>query len=587
MLDDMQHQLLQLLAWLPLVPLAVLETFLECGSSTLHRHARRLVAGDLVRALNDPLQGTGRPRQLLYLSQPGLARLRDHQPVVLARRLAARGDDSDLHVNLMKLAPLLPVYELLGLVADSRPGPAVLRGWNRPWRRLVSTSRSSARIVRLPAGASLAWQCSMPPKPDEYVLVPDTGGLALPAMRTSISGLAEYQVRDPASPVVAMIATTTARRAEAWRQLVDSVCLERGVAVPDVRVSTWAELRLAAKSDDRRGARAVSEGGSSSALERSTARISARRGLTATARPRRKRGVSERAAMGELDRAILELVARHPFLPGAVVGDVLGASTAWTRARSRWLIDHDLLRVASAGDLNLPELARLELLEATREGIALVCASLGLPVGAAVRHHGLAGGGPADPIGCRAALVDHPSHTLGADTVFAAVARAIRAHPAGGELLEWRGPAACARGRLRPDGYGLVRVGGQQHGFFLEFDRGTMRPGQLRAKFVAYHRYLAGRDAARTFAGFPTILLVTTSPGSEQRLAAAVCAADHGQSAPLRVLLTTTGWLEVTPGGPLGPVWRTATDDCRYVWPATSSRSEASDAEGCLRGGSS
>ena len=38
-------------------------------------------------------------------------------------------------------------------------------------------------------------------------------------------------------------------------------------------------------------------------------------------------------------------------------------------------------------------------------------------------------------------------------------------------LLEWRGAAACAHGRLRPDGYGLVRLGQRQHGFFLEFDR--------------------------------------------------------------------------------------------------------------------
>jgi hypothetical protein len=570
MVDDVDHQLLRLLALLPLAPLAVLGPFLACGSSSLHRHARRLVDGDLVRVLSDPWQGAGRPRLLLYLSQPGLARVQGHRPVVLARRLAARGANAGLYVNLMKLAPMLPVYELLGLVAGSGPGPAGLREWNRPWRRLVSTSRGSARIVRLPAGASIVRQCSITPKPDEYVLVPDTGGLALPALRTSISGLAEYQARDPASPVVAVIATTTARRAEAWRQLVDSVSLERGVPAPDVRVATWAELRLAANSQERRCGRAASAAGSLWPLQRSTAGSSARRGLTATARPRTKRGVSERDTMAELDRAILELVARHPFLPGALVADVLGASTAWTRARSRWLVDHDLLRVASAGELNLPELARLELLEATREGIALVSASLGLPVGAAVRHHGLAGGGPTDPIGHRAALVDHPSHTLGADAVFAAVGRAIRAHPAGGELLEWRGPAACARGRLRPDGYGLVRVGGQQHGFFLEFDRGTMRPSQLRAKFVAYHRYLAGRDAARTFAGVPTILVVTTSPGSERRLAAAVCAADHGQSARLRALLSTTGWLESTPGGPLGAVWRTSTDARRRVWPATS-----------------
>jgi hypothetical protein len=81
MVADVDHQLLRLLAWLPLAPLAVLGPFVACGSSTLHRHARCLVDGDLVRVLNDPWSGRGRPRQLLYLSRPGLARVRDHQRV--------------------------------------------------------------------------------------------------------------------------------------------------------------------------------------------------------------------------------------------------------------------------------------------------------------------------------------------------------------------------------------------------------------------------------------------------------------------------------------------------------------------------
>ena len=177
------------------------------------------------------------------------------------------------------------------------------------------------------------------------------------------------------------------------------------------------------------------------------------------------------------------------------------------------------------------------------------------------------GGGPTNPIGQRAALVDHPGHTLGTDAVFAAFASAARAHPGGGSLVEWRGPAACARGRLRPDGYGVVRVGVQLHGFLLEFDRGTMRSGQLRAKFVAYHRYMASLHAARAFDGFPTILVVTTSPGSERRLATALCAADRGETVPLSALLTTTSWLEASPLGPFGHVWRTGISASRRAWP--------------------
>jgi hypothetical protein len=565
--DDVERQLLRLLAWLPLAPLATLGPFVACGSSTLHRHARRLIDCELLRVMSDPWQGTGRRRQLLYLSQRGLALVRDEEPVVLARHLAARRTNLGQHVDLTKLAPLLAAYELLGLLAASGPGTAVLREWQRPWRRLVSTPRGAARVVRLPAGGSIVRSCNNGPIHDQYVLVPDTGGLALPAMRSSIGSLAEYEARDPASRVVTMIATTTARRAQAWRQLVDSVCSERGVVVPEVQVATWAELRLAADAQEQRGAQPASAGRLSSVVERAMARSSAGRGVVSAAKPGGGRGAPKRDRLGELDRAILQLVAQHPLVPNRLIADIVGTSPAWTRARGRALVARGLLRVASAGELNSPELARLELLEATSSGLWLVCAGLGLPLGAAVRHHGLAGGGPANPIGQRAALVDHPSHTLGADAVFAAFACAIRAHPAGGELVEWRGPAACASGRLRPDGYGVVRVGGAQHGFLLEFDRGTMRSGQLRTKFVAYHRYILSPHAARAFDGFPTILIVTTSPASERRLAAALCAADRGQVAPLSAQLTTTGWLEASPLGPFGPVWRTAVSASRRTWP--------------------
>src|ERR1700686_158279 len=98
----------------------------------------------------------------------------------------------------------------------------------------------------------------------------------------------------------------------------------------------------------------------------------------------------------------------------------------------------------------------------------------------AVRHHGLAGGGPAAPLGPRGTLVRQLLHTLGPDRVFASIARAARVHASGGALLEWRGPAACAHGRLRPDGYGLLQLGMHHHGFFLEFNWGSMHAGRLR-----------------------------------------------------------------------------------------------------------
>src|SRR6266852_9208196 len=100
-------------------------------------------------------------------------------------------------------------------------------------------------------------------------------------------------------------------------------------------------------------------------------------------------------------------------------------------------------------------------------------------------------------------------------------------------------------GRLRPDGYGVFRLGRHECGFFLEFDRGTVRSAHLRAKFVAYHRYLASARAARDFDGPPSILVVTAGPGAEDRVVDAVLAAEVGQPRRLPLLLTTVDLLIV------------------------------------------
>jgi hypothetical protein len=133
-----------------------------------------------------------------------------------------------------------------------------------------------------------------------------------------------------------------------------------------------------------------------------------------------------------------------------------------------------------------------------------------------VRYHGVSGGGEVTPVGARRALLRHLHHTLGVDEVFAIIASAARRVP-GGRLFEWQNTTACARGRLRPNGYGLVRLGRREHGFFMEFDRGTVWPSALRTKFAAYVRSRASARAAREYDGFPCLLVVSEHPGGERR----------------------------------------------------------------------
>jgi Replication-relaxation len=355
------------------------------------------------------------------------------------------------------------------------------------------------------------------------------------------------------------------------------VCTARHAPLLATQIVTWANLREAARTADQRHQRptplpttahplsamwAASSVEAPSAVSGRTPPTDSRWHRVLPTGPVEHPG----QVLGPLDRVILDLVGRHPFLPTDNLAMVLDRDVRWARVRRARLLARGLLRVVQAEEVATPELARRGLLELTRDGLQVLAAQLGLPLGAAVRHHGLAGGGPAIPIGPRAALLAHLPHTLGADAVFALLARAARHHPGGGgALLEWRNAAACAHGRLRPDGYGLLRLGQRQYGFFLEFDRGSMRPGRLRAKFVAYHRYRSSAHASRAYAGFPLILVVTTGPGPEWRLARAIRAADAGQAAPLPALLTTTGLLASAPGGPFGCVWRIANNPARHL----------------------
>ena len=161
-----------------------------------------------------------------------------------------------------------------------------------------------------------------------------------------------------------------------------------------------------------------------------------------------------------------------------------------------------------------------------------------------------------------ASLLRHLPHTLGVNALFAELHRTAARHARTGRdeaVVEWRNAAACARGRLRPDGYGLYRLAQREYGFFLEYDRGTMSARDYGAKLAAYHDYLASGRFARDYQGFPTILVVTTSNAAEERIARAVRAAAVGRGCPLPVLLTCEWRIGADPrntDGLLGQVWR-------------------------------
>jgi hypothetical protein len=127
--------------------------------------------------------------------------------------------------------------------------------------------------------------------------------------------------------------------------------------------------------------------------------------------------------------------------------------------------------------------------------------------------------------------------------------------------ITWRSAAACARGRLRPDGYVMIECGGNAQGFFLEYDRGTESRRDYRRKLAAYHEYAANGRFRQDYEGFPAVLIVSVSDVAEQRIAEAARAVAVRRDHRLTVLLMTEWRLRRDPRNPdgwFGPIWRKA-----------------------------
>jgi hypothetical protein len=381
---------------------------------------------------------------------------------------------------------------------------AHLRDWERAWCRTYRLARHRRpQVARAPALAELAWT-----RPDteqvaygRFLLLPDPGGLSIPTFRAQLGRLVDLQWATGERLPVLVVATTSVDRVRAWTTLVERVSRMRGWTPLLANVTTWTALGQDMTSSCRSIGHVRLEESAPAAW---LALVGTVRGQLApdwigrdrpTIGPALKESSALGAALSVSERAVLDLVGRHPFLPTAVLGDVLGRDARWVARRRKVLLETGLLRVVHRSGL-----AQCDLLELTVAGLRALAAHLGLSPASPVLHHGLAGGGPETPIGARRILLTHLAHTVGADAVFGTLARAARAQR-GGALVEWRNVAACAHGRLRPDGYGVLRLARREYAFFLEFDRGTVRPAPLRAKFAAYHRYLASARAARDYDG--------------------------------------------------------------------------------------
>jgi hypothetical protein len=265
---------------------------------------------------------------------------------------------------------------------------------------------------------------------------------------------------------------------------------------------------------------------------------------------------------------VLDLAGRHPYLSVDQLADMVGSTRSQTAQLLNAQATRGLLRLLrpdeiSSQQLQLPKRERscLRLVEITAAGYRELARWLGLDSAAAARHHGLGGGDGVEWSGPNNRLRRALAHTLGANAVFVTLTISARtATRQGGDdaLQAWRSAAACERQHCKPDGYGTYRRGGSTFGFLVEYDRGTERAHKYAAKFTAYYAYRDSGEAVRDYAGFPTLLVVTTHAAAETRIAQAAREAWYRHvGPPLSVLLTTTHHIEQDRYGILGPIWRT------------------------------
>ncbi len=423
---------------------------------------------------------------------------------------------------------LVACYRLLAQVATGLDRPVRLFVWEHPWIRTITpTEGDGKRRVRLPAAAMLQSRQTDSGQPLRLLLLPDVGTAPLSSYRLTLQALNELRrtalIKEEHEPVLIVGVATSPRsstaRVQAWRSLLQEVARradDRPLCAHVLAPETW--LANSCNEDDP-------------------------------------------SSPGQVDE-VFAIVARHPLITRQQLASLLRTSTGRIARLEADLMERGWLRPVISN--NLPhgtdapthaQVLRLGLVELTAAGQQEAARRLLVPAGLARRRHGVL-----VSQATRRRFIRHLQHTLGTNAFFvdlAAAARQVTRRRGDDALAEWRSAAACARGRFRPDGYGCYRRGPWRFGFFIEYDRGTEKPGQYAAKLATYYRYRASGAYKRDYQSFPSLLVVTTSDAAEARFAhqAYVGQLRYG-GIPLPTFLTTAGRIQAHPDGVLGAIWR-------------------------------
>ena len=392
-LSPVEERMLETIGQLPLVTADCLLPFAGgCGRRALYQRLAALERRQLIASTSGPPEGSWRPRRLVLLDNPGLAVLARRggtEPRALARswRLHRAG----LEALCQRLPAVLATYELLGLVAGVMQRAELLM-WRLPFRWVVPTTTAAGGqrepVVRIGACATVRWETSEGQRLGDYVLLADTGGLSPGALRRHLGTLSRVRGEVGADGPAVLVASTSERRVDAWKALLDEIASSRNGGPLEARVDSWEAWRS--------GQVLLPSGSPKHLPVPATAPSPIEEGLRRGSIPRpidvrRARRFVASWYLGADHRTVLDVVGPHPFLPCSTLADVLGRDRACVRRVVLELRRTSLLRILPKEE-SPADSWRSELVEATAQGLEMLAGSMGLSLPEAVRHHGLAGG---------------------------------------------------------------------------------------------------------------------------------------------------------------------------------------------------
>lgn len=561
-----QREVLGLLSWLPFAAVDVLTRLMGLGGpAEVYRVIGRLDALGLIGRIQPPLEGGHNPR-LAYLTGLGVAVAAVENgvdPATLAQ--ARRLRHGDLLRRLPRLAHDLALYRLLAAVAASGSEPPTLVSWQTPWRLSYRRKSENFVTVQAPAWACLRWGEAR----GEYLLIADVGGFPLRRYWRLLRALVEWRhVEGGVLPLV-VVGTVSEGRATAWRHLLVEAGRAQRDSPLDGHVVTWAQVeRGEVEIGEVRGQSRPEHPRPAIVKEQARGQNNVKTwnlpGLEPTLTVDKLAAKYQLASLAlnltAVDRELLDVVARHPFLSPSDLAEIMDWTTPWARRQCDRLVALGALRPLTADEAGARAAAG-GWLEVTRAGLRLLAEQRGLTLAEATHWLGYVGGGSEQEVGVRRKLVQVLGHTLGVNGVFVGLYRAARRAQLEGRderLTVWRSAAQCGQGMIRPDGYGVYMIAGKRHSVWLEYDRGTMWRRALRAKFEAYAEYYERRLYRRDYANMPSLLIVTQRETDETRILDTWRATGLGDDSDFAIWVTNEAAInDLNNGeGMRGPIWR-------------------------------